>query len=33
VNVATRLEGGFTREEAGKIAGGIYIRIFRAAVR
>jgi len=26
------LEGGFTREEASKIAGGIYIRIFRAAV-
>jgi membrane dipeptidase len=30
--VAAMLRGGFTREEAGKIAGGNYLRIFRAAV-
>jgi membrane dipeptidase len=30
--VAAMLSGGFTREEAGKIAGGNYLRIFRAAV-
>jgi membrane dipeptidase len=30
--VAAMLRGGFTPEEAGKIAGGNYIRIFRAAV-
>jgi membrane dipeptidase len=30
--VAAMLRGGFTREEAGKIAGGNYMRIFRAAV-
>ena len=30
--VAALLRGGFTFEEAGKIAGGNYIRIFRAAV-
>ena len=30
--VAAMLRGGFTRDEAGKIAGGNYIRIFRAAV-
>ncbi len=30
--VAAMLSGGFTREEAGKIAGGNYMRIFRAAV-
>ena len=30
--VAAMLRGGFTREEAGKIAGGNYVRIFRAAV-
>jgi membrane dipeptidase len=30
--VATMLRGGFTAEEAGKIAGGNYLRIFRAAV-
>jgi membrane dipeptidase len=30
--VATMLRGGFTPEEAGKIAGGNYMRIFRAAV-
>jgi membrane dipeptidase len=26
------LRGGFTAEEAGKIAGGNYMRVFRAAV-
>jgi membrane dipeptidase len=26
------LRGGFTAEDAGKIAGGNYLRIFRAAV-
>ena len=30
--VAAMLRSGFTREEAGKIAGGNYMRIFRAAV-
>ena len=30
--VAAMLRGGFTREEAGKIAGGNYMRIFNAAV-
>lgn len=30
--VAAMLRGGFTREESGKIAGGNYMRIFRAAV-
>ncbi len=30
--VAATLRGGFTAEEAGKIAGGNYMRIFRAAV-
>jgi membrane dipeptidase len=30
--VAAILHGGFTAEEAGKIAGGNYMRIFRAAV-
>lgn len=30
--VTAMLRGGFTREEAGKIAGGNYMRIFRAAV-
>jgi len=30
--VAARLRGGFTPEEAGKIAGGNYLRIFRATV-
>ncbi len=30
--VAAMLRGGFTAEEAGKIAGGNYMRIFRAAV-
>jgi membrane dipeptidase len=30
--VAAMLRGGFTAEEAGKIAGGNYLRIFRAAV-
>ena len=30
--VAAMLRGGFTAEEAGKIAGGNYVRIFRAAV-
>src|SRR5215472_8786600 len=30
--VAAMLRGGFTIEEAGKIAGGNYMRIFRAAV-
>jgi len=30
--VAAMLRGGFTSEEAGKIAGGNYMRIFRAAV-
>jgi membrane dipeptidase len=31
--VAAMLRGGFSPEEAGKIAGGNYMRIFRAAVR
>jgi membrane dipeptidase len=30
--VAAMLRGGFTPEEAGKIAGGNYMRIFDAAV-
>jgi membrane dipeptidase len=30
--VAAMLRGGFTPEEAGKIAGGNYVRIFGAAV-
>jgi len=30
--VAAMLRGGFTPEEASKIAGGNYLRIFRAAV-
>jgi membrane dipeptidase len=30
--VAAMLRGGFTHEDAGKIAGGNYLRIFRAAV-
>jgi len=30
--VAAMLRGGFTKEDAGKIAGGNYMRIFRAAV-
>jgi membrane dipeptidase len=30
--VATMLRGGFTPEEAGMIAGGNYMRVFRAAV-
>jgi membrane dipeptidase len=30
--VAAMMRGGFTPEEAGKIAGGNYMRIFRAAV-
>jgi membrane dipeptidase len=30
--VAAMLRGGFTAEEAGKIAGGNYLRLFRAAV-
>jgi membrane dipeptidase len=30
--VAAMLRGGFTAEDAGKIAGGNYMRIFRAAV-
>jgi membrane dipeptidase len=30
--VAAMLRGGFTADEAGKIAGGNYLRIFRAAV-
>ena len=30
--VAAMLRGGFTAEEAGKIAGGNFLRIFRAAV-
>ena len=30
--VAAMLRGGFTSEEAGKIAGGNYMRIYRAAV-
>jgi len=30
--VAAMMRGGFTAEEAGKIAGGNYTRIFRAAV-
>jgi membrane dipeptidase len=29
---AAMLRGGFTPEEVGKIAGGNYLRIFRAAV-
>jgi membrane dipeptidase len=29
--VAAMRRGGFTAEEAGKIAGGNYMRIFRAA--
>ena len=30
--VGAMLTGGFTPEEAGKIAGGNYMRVFRAAV-
>jgi len=30
--VAAMLQGGFSPEEAGKIAGGNYMRVFRAAV-
>jgi membrane dipeptidase len=30
--VAAMPHGGFSREEAGKIAGGDYLRIFPAAV-
>ena len=30
--VAAMLRGGFTPEEAGRIAGGNYLRIFRVAV-
>jgi membrane dipeptidase len=30
--VAAMLRGGFTPEEAGMIAGGNYMRVFRAAV-
>jgi membrane dipeptidase len=30
--IAAMLRGGFTSEEAGKIAGGNYMRIFSAAV-
>ena len=30
--VAAMLRGGFTQEDAGKIAGGNYMRIFRASV-
>jgi membrane dipeptidase len=30
--IAAMLRGGFTPEEAGKIAGGNYMRIFRTAV-
>ncbi|HEY3909934.1 MAG TPA: membrane dipeptidase [Stellaceae bacterium] len=30
--IAAMLRGGFTAEEAGKIAGGNYMRIFRAAI-
>ena len=30
--VAAMLRGGFPPEEVGKIAGGNYVRIFRAAV-
>jgi membrane dipeptidase len=30
--VAAMLRGGFIPEEVGKIAGGNYVRIFRAAV-
>ena len=30
--VAAMLRGGFTSEEAGKIAGGNYMRIFNVAV-
>ena len=30
--IAAMLRGGFTSEETGKISGGNYLRIFRAAV-
>jgi membrane dipeptidase len=30
--VAAMLRGGFTPDEAGKIAGGNYMRVFRASV-
>ena len=30
--VAAMLRGGFTAEDAGKIAGGNYLRIFKASV-
>jgi membrane dipeptidase len=30
--IAAMLRGGFTAEEAGKIAGGNYMRLFGAAV-
>ena len=30
--VAAMLRGDFTKDDAGKIAGGNYMRIFRAAV-
>jgi membrane dipeptidase len=30
--IGAMLKGGFTPEEAGKIAGGTYMRIFRSAV-
>jgi membrane dipeptidase len=30
--IAAMLRGGFSEEEAGKIAGGNYLRIFDAAV-
>jgi membrane dipeptidase len=30
--VTAMLRGGFTAEEAGRIAGGNYMRIFRTAV-
>jgi membrane dipeptidase len=30
--VAAMLRGGFTKDEAGKIAGGNYMRLFREAV-
>jgi membrane dipeptidase len=30
--VAAKLRGGLAAEEAGKIAGGNYLRIFRTAV-
>jgi len=30
--VAAMLRGGFTAEEAGKVAGGNYLRIFRTTV-